>query len=271
MNTLSESDVRSIERNEEIAKSLGIPTDKEQMTRLFFMAKDSSPGLYRKQIGNRKYAVLQTGTTRYALFLYNKRQQEPIIGSGAYRTAKYALDLTTGEVCVVTVAKKIKSTWEKLRESSEAAAKRQMSISSRCVVPIYAIHSDPTKKKVYQISSYCKKGTLENAFMASDEKILVKWIQQIAEALAKLRKQKTAHGDLHLRNILIDKDGRARLNDFGGGRRHYKSDLRHLNDCVERMIAARGGTPGKTLAKAKRIIEKAKSAAKLSQELKKLK
>ena len=101
--------------------------------------------------------------------------------------------------------------------------------SNANVITLYQILNDNKKDKTYLIMELAQKGPLvtlnekTGVFCLNknyrddiyDEKLMKKWILDIAKGLKFLHENNVVHRDIKSDNILIDKDGHCKIADFG--------------------------------------------------------
>jgi serine/threonine protein kinase len=143
---------------------------------------------------------------------------EPI-GKGGFASVyvgKHAY-LHHDEQVAIKVIEDVSQTDSKFEEFLREA-KILSGLSHRNIVKVkdFGVHND---KFAFLVMEYAPHGTLHdrhpNGTPALDLGLVVKYADQIADALAYVHEQKFIHRDVKPRNILVASDGRLLLSDFG--------------------------------------------------------
>ena len=170
------------------------------------------------------------------------------IGRGAYSKVKKCIDLNTKKEFAVKVIKnyllrKKKKAFDKTNTGSllihymiedainEIKTYKSMSQNHPNVLSLYQILNNKEKDKTYLIMELAEPlvtvneetgvFTLNSIFDNNkyDEKLIKKWILDIASGLKFLHDNNIAHCDIKSDNILFGKDGKCKLSDFGSSLR----------------------------------------------------
>ena len=106
---------------------------------------------------------------------------------------------------------------EEVKEAMQWEVARLSTANHPNLVQFYGLYQDRNEGYSYMVMEFCERGTLQGAL----EKKYVPWSQrwqwalQISQALAYLHQEGVLHRDLKAENILLDKQGRAKLADLG--------------------------------------------------------
>ena len=170
------------------------------------------------------------------------------IGRGAYSKVKKCLNIKTNQEFAVKVIKnyllrKKKKAFDKTSEGSllihymiedainEIKTYKAIPKTHPNVLSLYQILNDKEKDKTYLIMELAEPlitvneetgiFTLNSKFDNNnyDEKLIKKWIFDIASGIKFLHENNIAHCDIKSDNILIGKDGKCKLSDFGSSLR----------------------------------------------------
>ena len=200
----------------------------------------------------KKYEILETDnvTINYDKKTGNKIVNEfyflDTIGRGAYSKVKKCINLNTREEFAVKIInkkllRKKKKSYGKTKEGTlkinymiedamnEINIYKSFPEPNDNVIHLYQILNDNKKDKTYLIMELAQKGPLvtlnEKSGVFSinknyrddiyDEKLIKKWILDIAKGLKFLHENNVVHRDIKSDNILIDKNGHCKLADFG--------------------------------------------------------
>ena len=173
---------------------------------------------------------------------------QEIIGRGAYSKVKRCIDKETKKELAVKVIKnyllrKKKKAFDKTSSGSllihymiedainEMKTYKAIPKEHPNILSLYQILNDNEKDKTYLIMELAEPlvtineetgiFTLNNKFDNNkyDEKLIKKWILEIASGLKFLHGNNIAHCDIKSDNILLGKDGKLKLSDFGSSLR----------------------------------------------------
>ena len=167
-------------------------------------------------------------------------------GRGAYSKVKKCINLNTREEFAVKILnkrllRKKKKSYGKTKEGTlkinymiedainEINIYKSFPEGNDNVIHLYQILNDNNKDKTYLIMELAKKGPLvtlnekTGVFCINknyrddiyDEKLMKKWILDIAKGLKFLHENNVVHRDIKSDNILIDKNGHCKIADFG--------------------------------------------------------
>ena len=210
---------------------------------------------YKKNINNNiknKNEIFETDkvTINYDKQTGNKIVNEfyflETIGRGAYSKVKKCINLNTREEFAVKILnkrllRKKKKSYGKTKEGTlkinymiedainEINIYKSFPEGNDNVIHLYQILNDNNKDKTYLIMELAKKGPLvtlnekTGVFCINknyrddiyDEKLMKKWILDIAKGLKFLHENNVVHRDIKSDNILIDKNGHCKIADFG--------------------------------------------------------
>jgi [calcium/calmodulin-dependent protein kinase] kinase len=209
---------------------------------------------YKKNNPNtkNKYEIIETDkvTVNYDKKTGNKIVNEfyflETIGRGAYSKVKKCINLNTREEFAVKILnkrllRKKKKSYGKTKEGTlkinymiedainEINIYKSFPEVNDNVIRLYQILNDNKKDKTYLIMELAQKGPLvtlnekNGVFCLNknykddiyDEKLMKKWILDIAKGLKFLHENNVVHRDIKSDNILIDKNGNCKIADFG--------------------------------------------------------
>ena len=107
---------------------------------------------------------------------------------------------------------------EQILESLQWEVSRLSTISHPNCVQFYGIYQHKTQTRTYLVMEFCEGGTLEHRLKNADElswETRWKWALEMTQGLAYLHENGVLHRDLKAENILLDKQGCAKLADLG--------------------------------------------------------
>ena len=177
------------------------------------------------------------------------------IGRGAYSKVKKCINMETKEEFAVKIInnyllRKKKKAFDKTNEGSllihymiedainEIKTYKALPCEHPNILSLYQIINDKKKDKTYLIIELAEQGpivtldektgnfTLNKNYDNDkyDEKIIKSWILDIANGIKFLHDNNIAHCDIKSDNIMLGKDGRCKLGDFGNSLRINDSD-----------------------------------------------
>lgn len=178
--------------------------------------------------------------------IINGFQIHEIIGRGLYSKVKKCVNTETKKPFATKILnkfllKKKKKSFSKTEDGglvihymledamNEIATYKYLPSRHPNILTLYQILNDEEKEKTYLIMEYAEKGQLvtineeTGVFTINknyndkiyDEKLIKKWIKEVANGIKFLHDNNVVHGDIKPDNILIDKDGHCKLGDFG--------------------------------------------------------
>ncbi len=192
------------------------------------------PGTSAKIAAKNHYldrSILIGPTGKFLLLTHVQKGQDYEIGNGAYKKAKLAVNLDTGQIKTVTIAKrsnlKQNRNWEIAKEtlSNELEMTIQVGKNNKDVVHLdFGHQSNQTtnpetgkiisEEKHYFIMDYCDDGDLFDRKWGSSEFEQHQWTLEIARGLANMHQQGILHRDVKPGNIFLQK-GHVKIGDLG--------------------------------------------------------
>lgn len=161
------------------------------------------------------------------------------IGKGSFGEVHKAIQLLTGKVVALKEISKKMIRKNKVEERVEERVRKEIRIlkemeTHQNVVSLYEVFED--EEKFYLVFEYLPSGDLvnyfkEHALLAEDQ--LKGFFKEILLGLESIHSKGVIHRDIKPENILLDKDMRPRIADFG-----ISSIFNHL-----KPIKDTGGTP----------------------------
>ena len=177
------------------------------------------------------------------------------LGRGAYSKVKKCINIKTGKEFAVKIInnyllRKKKKAFDKTKDGTllihymieDALNEIQTYKSLPCehpnILSLYQILNDKEKDKTYLIMELAEKGSLvtldekTGIFTLNknydntkyDEKLIKSWILDIATGIKFLHDNNIAHCDIKSDNIVIGKEGKCKLADFGNSLRINEGD-----------------------------------------------
>ena len=141
-----------------------------------------------------------------------------MLGQGSFAKVYLAKQVSTGQLFAI---KSIKKKWlanEQARQSFYREAKLLMTLSDPCVVKTYGIGQLPNGG-CFLLLEWIQGEPLEAVVGTASQGMRLSWVDQIRAAVERLHAAGFVHGDICLRNVMVDRDGQIKLLDFGLGRR----------------------------------------------------
>ena len=105
---------------------------------------------------------------------------------------------------------------EEVKEAMQWEVTRLSTVNHPNLVQFYGLYQDGDEGYTYMVMEFCDGGTMQDALKKD-----VRWSQrwqwaiQISQALAYLHQEGVLHWDLKAENILLDRNGTAKLADLG--------------------------------------------------------
>ena len=177
------------------------------------------------------------------------------LGRGAYSKVKKCINKKTNQEYAVKIVnnyllRKKKKAFDKTKEGSllihymiedainEIKTYKALPCEHPNILSLYQIINDKEKDKTYLIMELAEKGAIvtmdekTGVFTLNknydnekyDEKLMKSWIKDIASGIKFLHDNNIAHCDIKSDNIVLDKDGRCKLGDFGNSLRINEGD-----------------------------------------------
>mmetsp|Transcript_1295 Transcript_1295/g.4433 ORF Transcript_1295/g.4433 Transcript_1295/m.4433 type:complete len:714 (-) Transcript_1295:1555-3696(-) len=154
------------------------------------------------------------------------------IGRGSYGKVKLVMDKTTKhrfamKVCDRTVLQKMKrdKRGRPIKSTEMDNLKKEVAILKKVehpnVVKLYEVIDDSSCDKLYMIFEYVERGavlTLPSSDQTCDafpEDVAKQYFRDLLMGLQYLHDHKIIHRDIKPENLLVDKNGRLKLTDFG--------------------------------------------------------
>ena len=113
-------------------------------------------------------------------------------------------------------AKNLQISHDEIEEAMQWEVARLSTANHPNLVQFYGLYQDGNEGYTYMVMEFCEGGTLQKALykdVAWSQRW--QWALQISEALAYLHQEGILHRDLKAENILLDRNGTAKLADLG--------------------------------------------------------
>ena len=107
--------------------------------------------------------------------------------------------------------------YEAIKEAMQWEVARLSTANHPNLVQFYGLYQDGNEGDTYMVMEFCEGGTMQGALKKENVPWSQRWqwALQISEALAYLHQEGVLHRDLKAENILLDKNGKAKLADLG--------------------------------------------------------
>ena len=114
-------------------------------------------------------------------------------------------------------ATKLNLTTKEVKEAMQWEVTRLSTVSHPNLVQFYGLYQDGDEGYSYMVMEFCEGGTLQEALKGKDVPWGQRWqwALQISEALVYLHQEGVLHRDLKAENILLNRNGTAKLADLG--------------------------------------------------------
>lgn len=184
----------------------------------------------------RRRARMGSFTAQYPALkgMYSVRET---IGTGGFAKVKRAVHLLTGEKCAVKIMDK-KSLGDDLpRIYLEIEAMKNLSHQHICKI----FQVIETQDQIFMVLEHCPNGELFDYIVARDkltENEARQFFRQIVSALGFMHRQGFVHRDLKPENLLLDKNHKLKLIDFGLCAKTSNKDLKLKTCCGSPAYAA---------------------------------
>ncbi|CBH17675.1 protein kinase, putative [Trypanosoma brucei gambiense DAL972] len=180
------------------------------------------------------------------------------IGRGSFGKVKLGYNTQTDTlVAIKQVCRPVAKTRFGLQTAAQerfSALQREIALMKKLkhkhIVPLYEVIDDPSARKIYLVMKYIDGGPIGRIRCSPtgdpEEEVctpippgqLAKYARQIFSGLDYLHKNKIAHRDIKPENILVSKEGRAYLADFGVAEVFDVSTRERVEQIMQESLAA---------------------------------
>ncbi|HEX2582677.1 MAG TPA: protein kinase, partial [Chlamydiales bacterium] len=166
-------------------------------------------------------SILMGPTGKFLLLTQSTKKEDRIIAEGSYKKVKFAVNLDTGAIKAVAIAKKSNLPEGRFWPREREAIAGEMQMMEACrdngdVVHLdFGYHLDPleettSEEKYYFLMDYCESGDLFQRIHANgfpiERSTQHLWILEMARGLTTMHQQGILHRDLKPHNIFLQKD-----------------------------------------------------------------
>ena len=164
---------------------------------------------------------------------------EETIGEGAFAKVKLAIHIPTGEKVAIKILNKDHLFEDESEFNDINKIKKEINILKRIrhknIIQLYEIME--SKSHLYIVMEYCENKELFDYIVYKKylkEKEACRFFQQIIDGVEYLHLSNITHRDLKPENLLLDKNNRIKISDFG---------LSYLADSIDTLLETPCGTP----------------------------
>ena len=164
---------------------------------------------------------------------------EETIGEGAFAKVKLAIHIPTGEKVAIKILNKDHLFDGALESNDIQKIRKEINILKRIkhknIIQLYEIME--SKSNLYIVMEYCENKELFDYIISKKylkEKEACRFFQQIIDGVEYLHLSNITHRDLKPENLLLDKNHRIKISDFG---------LSYLGNSIDTLIETPCGTP----------------------------
>ena len=138
------------------------------------------------------------------------------VGESSFAVVKLVCHEETHQFFACKVIPKSRLNTQNLRERLDVEIRINQQLNHAGIVQLYDLHKDDNN--YYLIMEFCPNGELfqhivHHQHLSEDD--AKPFVRQILETLGYIHGQGITHRDLKPENLLLDKDGRVKLSDFG--------------------------------------------------------
>ena len=166
-----------------------------------------------------------------------------MIGQGSFSKVYLAKQICTGSLFAVKAIKKKWLSDSVAHHTFQREAQLLMQLKHPNIVTCFGVGSLPNGGS-FLLLEYVEGLLLEEAIQMGSVAQLTAWSNQLTDAVQTIHANKVIHGDLCLRNVMVDLNNQIRILDFGLGGlvsdksiRDPTSDLKGLNSIKRLLIA----------------------------------